>query len=194
MPEIFGESSRETVLRCEKSNDGIVRGFLRALGAAAGKGFEKKNNNGGQIYYILFSYLHSSIFLQKYLIRIDLMSRGFYKEEPLATSYWNAGEIYRNFEEDIGKIRRKVAEKVSRIREYEEDYIRYAYAPYYHQMAGAFIREVAEGFLENSGEMQKNMKDGEQTKLLFGEYMGKADFFMSIGRDRIYEILQDLCR
>jgi len=56
--------------------------------------------------------------------------------------YWDAGDIYRLFERDIKEIQRGMAFKIPRIRSYEADEIRYAYAPYYHGMAKEFIRDM----------------------------------------------------
>ncbi|MDE6847448.1 MAG: hypothetical protein K2J99_17010 [Lachnospiraceae bacterium] len=194
MSEVFEKSSSEVIQHCEKNGSKIVGGFLKAVeNAVRDAANSKKKNSDNQIYYILFSYLHSSIFLQRYLIRIDLMDTGFYKEEPLATSYWDAGDIYNSFEGDIEKIRQMMAEKIPRLRKYETDYIRYAYAPYYHHLAGAFIKEMVGGLLESAEETHHDDKDEKQAKILFGEYMGEAEIFLNVGRRRINAVFQDLC-
>lgn len=195
MSEVFEKSSSEVIQYCEKNSSKIVGGFLKAVeNAVRDATNNKKKNIDNQIYYILFSYLHSSIFLQRYLIRIDLMDTSFYKEEPLATSYWDARDIYNSFEEDIEEIRQMMAEKLLRLREYEADYIRYAYAPYYHHLAGVFIKEMVGGLLESAEETHRDDKDEKLAKILFGEYMGEAEIFLNVGRKKVSAVFQDLCR
>ncbi len=199
LPGQFEKSSMETVLLSEKRSSGIAEGFLKALGKvmeqAVRRGGEKSSD---RIQYLLFSCLHSSIFLKKYLIRIDLMGQGLYNDAPLAVSYWDAEGIYSLFEKDIEEIRRKVGEKIPRLRGYEVDDIRYAYAPYYHRMAGTFIRQMLEEMLEDIPEcgqkVQRNAEREKQVRILFGEYMGEADTLFTVEKERFYEIFQYLCR
>lgn len=194
-PGQFEKSVRETMQLSEKRSGKIVEGFLKAfeevMGQASCKAEEDRDDKAG---YLLFSCLHSSIFLKKYLIRIDLMGQGFYHDEPLGTSYWDAGDIYRFFERDIKEIRRKLVEKNPRIRGYELDGIRYAYAPYYHRIAKAFVREMLEEML--GGMKEDGQEDSEaekQVRILFGEYMGEADLLFIVGRERLNAVFQDLC-
>lgn len=193
--EQFEKSSRETVLHCEKQCSRIAEDFLKVLGEimdqASCKEEESRNE---EAQYLLFSCLHSSIFLKKYLIRIDLMGSGLYSDAPLAASYWDAGDIYGLFEKDIEEIRRKTGKRIPRLREYETDYIRYAYAPYYHRMAKAFIWEMIDGLLECSQVPERQTEEEKQVKILFGEYMGEADILFTAGREKFYEVFQDICR
>lgn len=187
LPEQFEKSSVETALYCEKNSSEIVAEFLNALKEAAEPVVRKEKKEAYRIHYLLFSCLHSSIFLKKYLIRIDLMRESFYGDPPMATAYWDAGAIYRLFEEDIEQINQKVAKRLPRIREYEIDDMRYAYEPYYHRMAKKFICEMLEGIFEKKETEEKNLK------ILFGEYMGEADLLFVAERERAYEIFQNLC-
>ena len=191
----FKISSMETVLHCEKQCSRIAEDFLKILGKMTGQAvFKEDESRDDEVSYLLFSYLHSSIFLKKYFIRIDLMRPGLYSDAPLAVSYWDAGDIYSLFEKDIEEIRRKAGKRIPRLREYEIDYIRYEYAPYYHQMVKAFIREIMKGMLESAQVPDRKAKEEKQVKILFGEYMGEADILFSMGREKFYEVFQDLCR
>lgn len=145
-----------------------------------------------QIRYLLFSCLHSSIFSKKYLVRMELAGEELYLKEPLTVVYWDAGDIYRLFERDIESIRRGMDFKIPRIRSYEVDEIRYAYAPYYHGMAKEFIREMMAGIVENINE-PTNREEQEQIAILFGEYMGEADVLCRVERKQMNEIFQYLC-
>lgn len=193
IPKLFEESSTETARFCEERSSEIIGGFLETFTNVMEQAAQKLKNDGERkIHYFLFSYLHSSIFLKKYLIRIDLMGPEFYMEEPLATLYWDAEDIYSHFEQDIEDMARKVAERVPRLRGYEVDYIRYAYAPYYHRMAEELIREIVGGILECSYKSYEDAGE-DHIKILFGEYMGEADILYNVGKENMDEIFQNLC-
>lgn len=199
LPEQFEKSSMEMVLLSEKRSSEIIEGFLKAMGKVMGQAVcRERKKSDEQMQYLLFSCLHSSIFLKRYLIRIDLMGQGLYNDAPLATSYWDAEDIYCLFEKDVEEVRRKVGKKLPRLREYEVDDIRYAYAPYYHRMAKAFIRQMMEEMLEGIQEcgqkMQGNVESEKKISILFGEYMGEADTLFVLEKERFYEIFQYLCR
>ncbi|MFG6337864.1 MAG: hypothetical protein K1W31_05365 [Lachnospiraceae bacterium] len=110
----------------------------------------------------------------------------------MAEMYWDAGDIYRLFERDIEAIQRGMASQIPRIRSYEVDEIRYAYAPYYHGMAKAFISEMMAEIVGSCAEETGREKQ-EQLMILFGEYMGEADVLYRVERKKMYEIFQYLC-
>lgn len=176
LPQQFIKSNKKIVTYCEENSREMVHQFLKAFISAKEQAIAFQNKNEkGKLSYILFSNLYSSIFLKRYLIRIDLMDGGFYSDTAQSTSYWNADNIYHLFEEDIKAIREKIEKCFPRIREYEVDYIRYSYMPYYHGVTKTFIQSVLnealmeEGFLPCKGRLEN------QVRILFGEYMGQAD-------------------
>ena len=194
LAEQFEKSSAETVLICEQKSSQMAGSFLDALGKVfeketAGKGEER----GGEAQFLLFSCLHSSIFLKRYLIQIELMGKEMYGSEPPAAASWDAGDIYGLFERDVEELKEKVRKKVPRIRGYETDYIRYVYAPYYHRMAKAFIREMLGAVLDGRQVSPGDRQGETKMRILFGEYMGEADVLFTVERERFYEIFQDIC-
>lgn len=194
LAEQLEKSSTETVLICEQKSSQLAGSFLDALGKVfekeiAGKGEER----GGEVQYLLFSCLHSSIFLKRYLIQIELLGKEMYGSEPLAAACWDAGDVYGLFERDVEELKEKVRKKVPRIREYETDYIRYVYAPYYHRMAKAFIREMLEAVLEGRQVSSGDQQGEKKMRILFGEYMGEVDILFTVERENFYEIFQDIC-
>ncbi len=206
----FEKSSAETILACEQKSCQMADGFLAAIGKVlaegAGEGKNAERTGGaGEDQYLIFSCLHSSIFLKNYLIQIELMGKEMYGEEILASGCWDAGELYRLFERDVEELKGQVRKRVPRIKEYETDYIRYAYAPFYHRMAKAFIREMLGAALEETenaagtehaediSELRGGIRESGQVKILFGEYMGEADLLFQAERERLYEIFQDIC-
>lgn len=193
IPEIWQKSSKETGLFCEEKSVELVEGFLSAIERGIRQIIRDVGKEGmEQIRYFLFSYLHSSIFLRKYLIRLELAGDELYLKEPLAEVYWDAGDIYRLLERDIEEIQKGMEFKVPRIRSYEVDEIRYAYAPYYHGMAKEFIREMMAGIVGDCDD-QTDEEEKDQVVILFGEYMGEAEVLYRVERKKIDEIFQYLC-
>ena len=176
-----------------------------AIGKVLAEGTEKAENAEGtdgtvEDQYLIFSCLHSSIFLKNYLVQIELMGKEMYGEEILASGCWDAGELYYLFERDVEELKGQVRKRVPRIKEYETDYIRYAYAPFYHRMVKAFIKEMLGAALEGTENtagtehaedipaLHGGIRESGQVKILFGEYMGEADLLFQEERERLYEI------
>ncbi len=193
IPEIWQKSSKELSLFCEERSRELAEGFLLAIEQGIRQIVREAGKEGmEQIRYFLFSYLHSSIFLRKYLIRLELAGDELYLKEPLAELYWDAGDIYRLLERDIEEIQKGMEFKVPRIRSYEVDEIRYAYAPYYHGTAKEFIREMLAGIVGDCDD-QTDEEEKDQVVILFGEYMGEAEVLYRVERKKIDEIFQYLC-
>jgi hypothetical protein len=184
LPEQFLKSSSRIVTSCEENSREMVYQFLKAFISAKEQAIIFQNNNEkGKLFYILFSNLYSSIFLEHYLIRIDLMDGGFYSDTALSTSYWNANNIYYLFEEDVKAISEKIGKYFPRIREYEVDYIRYAYLSYYHRITKAFIQSMLTESLSEEGFLPCADRLENQVRILFGEYMGQADVLFILGEE-----------
>lgn len=206
----FEKSSAETVLACEQKSRQMADDFLIAIGKVLAEGAGKVENaegtsGAGEDQYLIFSCLHSSIFLKNYLIQIELMGKEMYGGEVLVSGCWDAREVYRLFERDVEELKGQVRKRVPRIKEYETDYIRYAYAPFYHRMAKVFIEEILGAALEgkeNTADIENpediqtlrgDIRGRGQVKILFGEYMGEADLLFRVEREGFYEIFQDIC-
>ena len=193
IPEIWQKSSIETGLFCEEKSVELVEGFLSVIEQGIRQIIRVVGKEGmEQIRYFLFSYLHSSIFLRKYLIRLELAGDELYLKEPLAEVYWDAGDIYRLLERDIEEIQKGMEFKVPRIRSYEVDEIRYAYAPYYHGMVKEIIREMIAGIVGDC-DNQTDEEGQDQIAILFGEYMGVVEILYRLERKKMDEIFQYLC-
>lgn len=193
IPDIWQKSSLETEKFCKERSRELAESFLAAIEQGLRQIIRNAGTEGlGELRYLLFSCLHSSIFLKKYLVRIAFARQELYLEEPLAEVYWDAGDIYRLFERDIESIQRGMAFKVPRIRSYETDEIRYLYAPYYHGMVREFIREMTAGIV-GSSEKPTDPEERGQVTILFGEYMGETEVFCHVERKKMDEIFQYLC-
>ncbi len=191
--EIWEESSIETSRFCEERSRELAEGFLAAIEQGLRQVVHNAGMKGpGQVSYLLFSCLHSSIFLKQYFIRIELAGEELYLKEPLAEVYWDAGDIYRLFERDIKSIQKGMAFRIPRVRSYETDEIRYLYAPYYHGLVREFIREMIAGIVGKPEKPAESEAQG-QIAILFGEYMGEAEILCRVERKRMNEIFQYLC-
>ena len=184
LPEQFSKSSRSITLHCEKHSKEIVHTFLDAFKTAVEQTtILQDQKKKGKVRYILFSHLYSSIFLQRYLIRIDLMDHAFYSDSSQAVSYWDARDIYQLFEEDVEAIREEMGKIFPRIHEYEADFIRYAYAPYYHGVTKAFLLAMLEETLPERNFLPQQDRLESFVSILFGEYMGEADILFQLGEE-----------
>lgn len=182
IPELFSKSSADTIRYCEAHKKELVSGFLEAFQAAVGQAVScQKQGEKGNVKYILFSHLYSSMFLRSYKIRIDLMDERFYNDTAQAVSYWDAGGIYCLFEEDIQTIRQEVEKKVFRIYEYEVDDIRYLYYPCYHQLARSFLQAVLEAALPEKNFLPEQVRGDGMLIVSFGEYMGTSEILLTWG-------------
>ncbi|MFV0239098.1 MAG: hypothetical protein ACK5H4_03525 [Lacrimispora sphenoides] len=185
MPEQFSKSSRRIVLSCEENSREMAHSFVEAFKVAMEQAVNLQDRKEkGNVGYILFSHLYSSMFLKQYLIRIDLMDRGFYSDTAQSMSYWDAGNIYHLFEEDVEAIRKELERDFPRIREYETDSIRYAYATYYHRLAKTFIQAILEEALPEKGFLPEQARLENRVSILFGEYMGEADVLFKLGEEK----------
>lgn len=176
MPEQFIKSSKRTEQFCEEHSREMAVGFLEVFqdGMERTKRMQETGEKG-KIQYLLFSHLYSSMFLHRYVIRMDVMDQEFYHDRNPVERYWDAGSIYRLFEEDVEGIRNQVGQHVPRIQAHETDMIRYAYAPYYHGLSKAFIQAMLEEILTEEAILPQMGRWEEQVRILFGEYMGQAD-------------------
>lgn len=184
LPQQFLKSRSRIVTSCEENSRNMVHQFLKAFIRAKEQAIiSQDNNKKGRLAYILFSNLYSSMFLKRYLIRIDLMDGGFYSDTSPSTSYWDAADIYYLFEEDVKAVSENIEKYFPRIREYEVDYIRYAYMPYYHRICKAFVQSILTEALSEEGFLPCKDRLDSQVRILFGEYMGQADTLFILGEE-----------
>jgi len=91
IPEIWQQSSVETGLFCEERSKELAEGVLSAIEQGIRQIVRNVGKEGlEQIRYLLFSCLNSSIFLRKYLIRIEISGPELYLETPMAEMYCDA--------------------------------------------------------------------------------------------------------
>lgn len=184
IPEQFIKSSKLIAASCEENSREMVHEFLKAFMSAKEQAMIcQDNDQKGKLSYILFSNLYSSIFLKNYLIRIDMMDSSFYSDTASSISYWDARNIYYLFEEDVKAISKQIETYLPRIREYEVDYIRYAYIPYYHRITKAFIHSMLNEAISVEGFLPCKDRLDNQVHILFGEYMGQADILYILGKE-----------
>ena len=168
IPEQFIKSSKLIAASCEENSREMVHEFLKAFMSAKEQAMIcQDNDEKGKLSYILFSNLYSS----------------FYSDTTSSTSYWDARNIYYLFEEDVKAISKQIETYLPRIREYEVDYIRYAYIPYYHRITKAFIHSMLNEAISVEGFLPCKDRLDNQVHILFGEYMGQADILYILGKE-----------
>ncbi len=174
--EQFLKSAQATVRSCGQHRREVVGSFLGAFYEALDHAHRSQDRQEkGRIRYLHFSHLYSSLFLERYLIRIDVWDERFYNDPSGEETYWDAGPIYRLFEDDIREIRRQLEWSVPRIRGYETDELRYAYAPFYHGLMKAFLGSMVDVLIESPALWKRGEAWADDARIAFGEYMGRAD-------------------
>ena len=172
----FLKSRKQIEAYCEEQSTDMVKDFLDTFShAILEAGVVQAEGKKDNICYILFSYLYSSIFLQKYIVRIDVLDYRFYNDVSQVESNWDAHALYHYFESDVNEILNEIRKNIPRIREYEIDYLRYAYLPYYQSVVKKWIQIMAEELINNGSFLLNEISRKEEIKILFGEYMGSAD-------------------
>ncbi len=184
LSEHFQKSSQETIRFCEQHSREVAGSFLDAFYGVVNRAFLlQTRQEKGKIKYLQFSHLYSSLFLKKYLMRIDVWDERLYSDTSGEEVYWNVDCIYQLFEEDIRKIKKRIEWSIPRIREYETDYIRYAYASFYHGLMKALLKNMLEALLmDNPDFWEKEGAWEDEVQILFGEYMGQADVLYTLSR------------
>ena len=79
LQEQFSGSLNKVELLCEQYKEEIVSGFLHVFSEVVQKAkISQDKGQKGKIRYLLFSCLHSSIFMKTYWVRFSLMDSLFY--------------------------------------------------------------------------------------------------------------------
>lgn len=177
LPAQFEKSCEKITENCETRSQEMVSEFLAAIKQVMDRAVVlQKFGEKGKIKYLMFSYLHSGMFLGRDFIRVDVMDQGFYNDQAESAAYLNLNGIYGCFEEDMTEIKKEMFELCPRIRKYEMDLIRYEYEIYYHQATEEFIRVMLMELGEET--LLAGIEREDKVQILFGEYMDSADVLL----------------
>lgn len=133
---------------------------------------EQEQGKKGKMKYLVFSFLKSSILMDKVEFYIEALDEGFYLDEQEASAYYCPSFLQDKFTDDLSYLYQKVKEKFIRLQSYELTTIKEQYAEYYFSIVYNLIRNL-------SGQIANEIKKSgigisECFTLTFGEYMGRT--------------------
>ena len=134
--------------------------------------FLQKEGLKGEIKYIYFSMLRTSILENKGEWRIDLYDEKWFVDKEECSINIELDFIYEPLFKHMKELSKKKKEYLRTIKEKDIEYIKLAEANKYHSLALNIIRCILQDFLECAS--YKEMEKKEDIVIMAGEYMDTA--------------------
>ena len=134
---------------------------------------------GKTVKYIVNSILESSNLTKSYELQIAFFTEKMYSDEFPVYVYWRPMFIFSKVEEDMLMFKKKAAEKIVRIKEYELDAIRKEYLLNHYYQVLLFLRQIMPDAIA-FGRVHYNCIAQDVTVLL-GRYMERAMLVYQLG-------------
>lgn len=180
MNKIYSVGEEALTPRLLKNMDAIERDFnengeqycgefLNALKSLARKVIKAQQQDvKGEIRYLCFSFLQSSLLTKSYELRLDAYDEGLFKDLSETCVYWSPSFIFRYFEEDVKFVRIQLRQNIVRIREFEIENFLQDYARHYYRIVQRFIENQMEDIDLKS--YLNGVRCGEGLSVTFGGY------------------------
>lgn len=126
----------------------------------------------GKLQYLVFSFLVSSVFLDRLELRIDALDDGFYLDEQESEGYYQPVFLRDRYLKDLDFLYQKAKGNFIRLQNYELADIKIEYTDFYQSLLFRMTESL-------TGLIMETIKDSgvdfaEDLKILFGGYMDKA--------------------
>ncbi len=131
----------------------------------------------GAFQYLVFSFLKSSIYLDRLVFYIECLDDRFYLDEEEASILFNIAFLEDKYRNDITYLHHKVKEKFIRLKEHELLYVNDQYASYYYAIAYRMIENLSELIMQEI--TGSDARISNKFKILYGEYMDSATVIYS---------------
>ncbi|NRT72218.1 hypothetical protein [Clostridium beijerinckii] len=128
----------------------------------------------GEIKYIYFSLLRTSLLENKGEFRVDLYDERWFLDKVECSVNINLDFIYNSLFEHMEELKEKKKEYGRTITDMDIEEIMFLESNLYHILSVEFLRNVIEELLEVSS--YKELKKSEDIKIMAGEFRGEADF------------------
>lgn len=171
----FEESEKLIKKECLRHKVEIYHNFIGVMD----DGFMRCMQIGKKIKYIVFSILESSNLTKSYDLQVAFFNEKMYSDEFPIYEYWKPMFIFSKIEEDMFFLKKKVSEKVVRIKEYEMDSIRKNYLLNHYFQVLIFLRKIMPDVLEKDDTKYSCLE--EDVTVLLGRYMEKAMLVYQLG-------------
>lgn len=173
MEERIQESCAEIENKLKKQGTSMwkeLRGAVQEILAHTAD--RQQQNKKGKAAYLVCSFLQRSVYLNKLLLRLEIMDEGFYLDEVETAGYYRLQMLEERFLEDLEFLHRKVCKKWVRVKNHELDEVDREYAEYYNAIIGMMIQSMGGLLMEVVEESEIQLSDTFQ--IIYGQYMGNA--------------------
>ena len=134
------------------------------------------------LYYLSIQPLRVGIRMNKLIFRIQVMEEEFYLGKREIVEYYYPDKIQKRFDDSITSLYQETRKKIIRMQQYEWGEIRNQYAKQYITWFYLMFKNEVSSILTC---LEKcNVKVSENFKILFGEYMDRAEILYRGGADK----------
>lgn len=126
---------------------------------------------GKKVNYIIISVLESSILTNSYDLQIAFYDKNMYLDKAPMYVYWKPMLFFSKIEDDMRIFKRKVAERLVRVKDYEMDFIKRKYLINHYFQVFLFLRKEIPNVIERECKKVNCLED--KFLVLFGRYMEK---------------------
>lgn len=126
---------------------------------------EKPQQNGK---YLFFHFLHSSILMKHYRIKICLYNEKLYMDEQESAIWWEPPYMFNFIEEDVAVFETKVKREMVQIHSWNIEEFRVEYANQFVVVLGFLLQRIFQD------ERLMNVLKVFDIVPFFGEFMGKV--------------------
>lgn len=132
----------------------------------------QKQGQKGDIQYLAFSFLRSSLYVDRLELRIEVLDDGFYLDRQEAAGDYCLTFLQERFLGDLSLLYRKVREKFIRFQNYELSAIKMQYGSYYDAFSYRMIENLRELIVQEV--LKSGISITDNFKIIYGEFMDKA--------------------
>ena len=168
--------SRELITKeCEMHMEEAFQNYMDAMTS----GLLCCAKAGKTVKYIVISILESSNLTKSYELQIAFFTEKMYSDEFPIYVYWKPMFIFSKVEEDMLMFKKKAAEKIVRIKEYELDAIRKEYLLNHYYQVLLFLRQIMPDAIEYGCDHHNCI--AQDVTVLLGRYMERAMLVYQLG-------------
>jgi len=132
----------------------------------------QEQNQKGKAAYLLCSFLQSSAYLDRPLLRIEVLDEGFYLDEQEASGHYCSKLLQHNYQQDLEFLHRKVYEKFVRVQNHQLQMVNQAYIEYYDAILFEIVQSLCRLIMRTIVESELCLSD--EFQIVYGKYMGSA--------------------
>lgn len=132
----------------------------------------QEQNRKGKAAYLVCSFLQRSVYLNKLLLRLEIMDEGFYLDDVETAGYYRLWMLEERYREDLEFLHQKVCKEWIRVQDHELDEVDKEYTEYYNAVVSMIVQSMGSLLMEVVEESEVRLADTFQ--IVYGQYMGNA--------------------